>query len=231
MRIDVTKYNLTVNNIKSKKILILSDTHSEVFYEIDEIIYKENPDLILICGDIVDRDEEKDDWDDILFWLKQINNKTKVCVSLGNHEVKYAGIEKIIPKLKETDATVLNNEFVKFDDIFIYGYTPQISPQDEYPKNFPQEKEKTICLSHRPNDFYETNLINENFLLTISGHCHGGQWRFFNRGIYAPQQGLFPKYTSGFYFDNKLLVTRGLGNKTSFPRINNKPEIIILNIN
>lgn len=231
MKIDITKHKLKLENIKPKKILIFSDTHSEIFHEIDEIVYKEKPDYMFLCGDIVDKNEEKDNWNDILFWLKQINNKSHIYASLGNHDVEYAGIENIVPKLKETGITILNNEYVKLDDIYIYGYTPLLFECDEYSKNFPQEKNKTICLCHRPNDFYETNLMNENFLLTISGHCHGGQWRIFGRGIYAPQQGFLPKYTSGFHFNNKLLITRGLGNKTSIPRINNKPEVIILQIN
>ena len=53
----------------------------------------------------------------------------------------------------------------------------------------------------------------------------------FKRGFYAPNEGLFPKYTSGFYLKNKLLVLRGLANTTKIPRFNNKPEIAILTIN
>jgi len=229
--IDITRYSLQNKNIKSKKILFISDTHSEVFSEIDNILHNEHFDLVLLTGDIIDRDELRDDWNEILFWLKQVNQKAPVFASLGNHEIQYGEKAKIVRKLKETGIVVLDNAYEKFDDIFLYGYTPQIFKSDKYPNNFPTEKTKTICLCHRPNDFYETNLINEDFLLTVSGHAHGGQWRLFGLSAYSPQQGFFPKYTSGFYFNNKLLVTRGLGNKTPLPRINNKPEIIILQIN
>ncbi len=229
--INITNYILKAENIKPKKILFISDTHSEIFHEIDELIYQERPDFVLLTGDIIDRQEEKDDWNEILFWLKQINEKVPVFASLGNHEIQYGFKDKIVKKLKETGIHILDNEYQQFDDLFLYGYTPQIFKNDKYPNNFPTEREKTICLCHRPNDFYETNLMNENFLLTVSGHAHGGQWRLFGLSAYAPQQGMFPKYTNGFYFDNKLLVTRGLGNKTPLPRINNKPEIIILQIN
>jgi predicted MPP superfamily phosphohydrolase len=228
--IKLVKHNIKTDDIKPKKILLISDTHSDVFYDIDEIIYNEKPDFVLLCGDIVDKSEVKDDWNDILFWLKQISQKIPVYASLGNHDVRYAKKENVISKLTENNVIVLDNDFVKYDDIFLYGYTPQIFEEDVYPNNFPEERNKTICLSHRPNDFYETNLINEEFFLTVSGHAHGGQWRLFNRGLYAPQQGFFPKYTSGFYFNNKLFVTRGLGNGTPLPRINNLPEVVILNI-
>ena len=51
-----------------------------------------------------------------------------------------------------------------------------------------------------------------------------------NRGLYAPGQGLFPKYTSG-YIDNKFIISRGLANTAKvIPRVNNNPEIVILNM-
>ena len=51
----------------------------------------------------------------------------------------------------------------------------------------------------------------------------------FNMGVFAPGQGIFPKYTSGLY-DGKLIVSRGLGNQTPYPRINNEEEIIVIDI-
>ena len=65
--------------------------------------------------------------------------------------------------------------------------------------------------------------------LTLSGHAHGGQWRFFGKGIFAPGQGIFPKYTKGVY-ENRLIVSSGLGNQTVVPKINNPPEILKVNI-
>ena len=65
--------------------------------------------------------------------------------------------------------------------------------------------------------------------LVLSGHAHGGQWRFPGiGGLYAPGQGIVPKYTAGMYRigDTVLCVSRGLGN-SSFPlRIDNTPEVV-----
>ena len=86
-----------------------------------------------------------------------------------------------------------------------------------------------ILLSHRPEliDIYASFNIN----LVFSGHAHGGQIRIpFIGGIIAPNQGLFPKYTSGLYEvkNTKMVVSRGLGN-SAFPiRINNRPEIVVV---
>lgn len=66
--------------------------------------------------------------------------------------------------------------------------------------------------------------------LVLSGHAHGGQVRLPLIGaLFAPNQGLFPKYTAGLYSEGqtKMVVSRGLDN-SSFPiRINNLPKLML----
>ena len=85
-----------------------------------------------------------------------------------------------------------------------------------------------ILLSHRPELFEE--YVNENINLVFSGHAHGGQFRIpFIGGLFAPNQGTFPKYAEGCHEKNNtvLIISRGIGN-SSFPlRLNNHPEIIV----
>ncbi|HKL42806.1 MAG TPA: metallophosphoesterase, partial [Clostridia bacterium] len=97
--------------------------------------------------------------------------------------------------------------------------------------NLSEENNFQILLSHRPE------LINlyskEKIDLIFSGHAHGGQFRLpFIGGIIAPDQGLFPEYTSGLYVKDKstLIVSRGLGNSIIPLRLFNQPEIIVLTI-
>ncbi len=71
--------------------------------------------------------------------------------------------------------------------------------------------------------------------MVLSGHAHGGQWRipFLLNGLYAPNQGLFPKYAGGRYdYENgTLIVSRGLAREsTPMPRIFNRPELVIVDI-
>jgi len=84
-----------------------------------------------------------------------------------------------------------------------------------------------ILLCHQP-EHYDKYVRKYPIQLTLSGHAHGGQWRFFGRGVYAPGQGLFPKFTSGLY-EGKLLVSRGLANPQKIPKIGNREELILLN--
>jgi predicted MPP superfamily phosphohydrolase len=94
-----------------------------------------------------------------------------------------------------------------------------------------QSKNYTVLLSHRPElavvyDRYDVDLV-------LCGHAHGGQFRLpLIGGLYAPDQGFFPKYTAGIYemTDMTMVVSRGLGN-SAFPlRFNNRPEIVVVTL-
>ena len=54
---------------------------------------------------------------------------------------------------------------------------------------------------------------------------------FWGRVI-APGQGLFPKYDAGTYTENgtTMIVSRGIGNSIILVRINNRPEIVIMEL-
>ena len=90
----------------------------------------------------------------------------------------------------------------------------------------------TVLLSHRPELFEEYAKSGVN--LVIAGHAHGGQFRLpFVGGLFAPNQGFFPRYDSGLYEKNntKMVVSRGLGNSAVPIRFNNRPEIVVIELN
>ncbi|MDE6613711.1 MAG: hypothetical protein K2K28_04075 [Clostridia bacterium] len=87
-------------------------------------------------------------------------------------------------------------------------------------------------MAHEPQ--YFENYVKAGFPLTLCGHAHGGQWRipFTGRGLYAPKQGRFPKYTQGLHEKEgrKMIISRGLGN-SEFPlRLFNRPEIVVIDL-
>ena len=91
----------------------------------------------------------------------------------------------------------------------------------------------TILLSHRP-EYYEI-YTNYAFDLVLCGHAHGGQWRIplLLNGLYAPHQGIFPKYAGGRYDseDMTMIVSRGLAKETTkVPRIFNRPELVVIDV-
>lgn len=87
-----------------------------------------------------------------------------------------------------------------------------------------------ILLSHHPEYF---PLIPVSVELVLSGHAHGGQWRFFNpirrqwSSVYAPGKGLWPRWTKGIY-DGRLVVSAGLSNTTAIPRLFNPTEVVYI---
>ena len=67
----------------------------------------------------------------------------------------------------------------------------------------------------------------------LSGHAHGGQFRFpLIGGLVAPNQGLFPKYDAGLFTENNtnMIISRGLGNSVIPLRFNNRPELILVEL-
>lgn len=70
--------------------------------------------------------------------------------------------------------------------------------------------------------------------MVLSGHAHGGQFRLpFVGGIIAPNQGLFPKYDAGIYTKEQttMIVSRGIGNSVIPVRFNNRPEVVMIELN
>ena len=93
------------------------------------------------------------------------------------------------------------------------------------------DTEYTVLLSHRPEVF--DVYVDHNIDLVIAGHLHGGQVRLpFVGGFYTPNQGFFPEIIDGLYTedDTNMVVSRGLGN-SAFPlRVNNRPEVVIIEL-
>ena len=90
-----------------------------------------------------------------------------------------------------------------------------------------------MLLAHRNDRFArEYSLLGAD--LTLSGHGHGGIWRFpFVGGVFGTQRNLFPTHTAGFYSDNgaSVFVNRGLGNSPRvIPRILNRPQVAVITL-
>ena len=93
----------------------------------------------------------------------------------------------------------------------------------------PDENSFNLLLAHNP--IYFPTYAAWGADLTLSGHLHGGIVRLpFVGGVISPQIRLFPKYTHGMYTENgrKLITSAGLGSHTINLRINNPPELVVI---
>jgi predicted MPP superfamily phosphohydrolase len=221
-------------------IVQISDLHNALFRKEQGIllakIAKLNPDIIVITGDIVD--SQRTDIEIALAFIRAAVALAPVYYVSGNHEERIEEYHTLINEMSGLGVFILETTTLKIhigqSFISISGIPdPFFSPPEENLKALNLDQGIfNILLSHRPEliRLYE----EVKFDLVLTGHAHGGQVRipFTNIGLIAPDQGLFPKYTSGLYEMNDLteVVSRGLGN-SAFPfRIFNRPEIIVLTL-
>ena len=76
-------------------------------------------------------------------------------------------------------------------------------------------------------------LSNRDIDLVLSGHAHGGQFRLFGQGFFAPGQGWFPKYTSGIHHGKhgRMIISKGMANTVKFaPRLFNPTEVVYIEV-
>ena len=212
----------------------VSDIHEANCGPVLEQIDVWSPDAVLIGGDFVHSPSR---YRRGIRFLADVSERFPTFCSIGNHELRLLGR---LPELTAGTKTVfLHNSFVRFRGIVIGGlssgegngvrrgrFARTAEPDAAWLNRFCAEDGFKLLLSHHP-EYFDAYIRPLPVELTLSGHAHGGQWRFFGRGLFAPGQGIFPKYTSGLY-DGRLLVSRGIGNPHPVPRINNSPELIRL---
>ncbi len=225
------------------KIAHVSDLHNQKFDKLIPMLRRANPDIIAITGDIIHAAE----MDVALDFASQAVKIAPCFYVPGNHEARMDNYESLESALKKLGVQVLDNKAVDIeladgkitllgvkDPAFEKATWAEMAAKiiDEKLKSVkPDEEIFTVLLSHRPElfDVYCANGID----LALCGHAHGGQFRLpFIGGIFAPNQGLFPKYDSGLYTAGKsnMVVSRGIGN-SSFPlRFNNYPELILIEL-
>lgn len=240
-QIDDTHVDLPSTKIHHPlRIAVLADLHCRRFgkeqSDIINLLKKEQPDLIIIPGDLFDTGRDLE----ISFELIRLLHDYPVYYTSGNHDNYLDEIQMLRMKLTAEGVHVLEDKGTFFekgeDTLEIYGLCdsgrkPSVS-SDEVSRSF-QSDNFRILISHRPEfaDFYgriDCDLI-------ISGHAHGGQWRIpgTHQGVYAPRVGFFPKYTEGVHdlHGRKLVISRGLASGAPFlPRLYNDPEIVLIDL-
>ena len=161
----------------------------------------------------------------------------------GNHEADNPCYPELREGLEEAGITVLENESVQLwyrgARVNIIGlldlaFHPQgrTAAREELPglvQDLLVPGALNVVLSHRPSLMEEYEESGAD--LVFSGHAHGGQVRMPLIGpLFAPDEGALPDYTAGTYLAGEtwVVVSRGLGNGTPFPRLWNAPELVVV---
>lgn len=192
-------------------------------------------------------------WDTLDF-IKRLTANYPVYLVYGNHEMILLDDVRNNPfkvGMEEAGVVILNNNGVEIsrdgESIYLLGiqdpatlykdhdyveydnHTDRINAMMENVMALREKDLYTVVLSHRPEYFEEYKKYDADLYLT--GHAHGGQIRLpIIGGMYAPGQGVFPKYTSGMLSedDTTMIIGRGLGNAVKVPRIFNPPELNVV---
>lgn len=188
-------------------------------------------DAILVAGDLVDRhDHRTNGFDNAVRFLKEAPDVAPVFYSIGNHERKLRNLTDYWPHVERSRVTVLDDRFVEFGGIVIGGLSSRKGgPDTAWLPELANRPEFRLLMCHHP-EYFRRCIAPFDIDLTLAGHAHGGQVRIGKQGVYSPGQGLLPRLTSGFYDDDRLLVSRGVTNATWAPRINCGCEVIMLHL-
>lgn len=236
-------------------IACVADLHARPYGEVIDALEQIQPKIILLPGDIVEIAAPYRERRNLtgLEFLKKASEVAPTYYTYGNHETYNChtkDIEKRFPNsemyteykkiISSYGVHIINDCFEELGDtnVKIGGLVCGKSEREDlsvnepdivFLKDFSLLEGYKILLCHYPH-YYEKYLKDKNFDLILSGHAHGGQWRIFGHGVYAPHQGLFPQYTSGVH-DEKLLISRGVSNNAKpIPRLFNRREVLDIRI-
>lgn len=252
-----THYNLDIDCKSEFRIVQLSDLHSKEFGKKNCVLYKRieklKPDFICYTGDLIDDDGRN--IENTVEFMGNLLNIAPVYYIYGNHELRTGKEDYIGNSLKEKGIIVLKNEQISFDlkgqTINILGLYENQASKKNYKErkrgefvfkdnshfftDFVNKSGVKIVMSHYPENFdsdYGYRYKNYDFDIQLSGHAHGGQFRFpIFGGVFSPGQGIHPRFYQGVHGNKPFLViSRGLGN-SGFPlRLFNLPEILCIDV-
>ena len=240
------------------KIAFLSDLHGKCYgrrnQKLLEAIESEEPDYILVGGDMLTRNKEETD-ETAIALLEELVRLCPVYLANGNHEQKmrlnpeeYKGrYEAYMRKARRLGVHVLVNEsepcMMKGIPVTISGlelplgcyahfHTRELKiPDIEERIGKAGRKGYQILLAHSP--IYFETYAKWGADLILSGHLHGGVIGVPGfGGLITPQARLFPRYSGGTYQkDGKVsIVSRGLGTHTVNIRLFNPAELLMITL-
>lgn len=202
------------------------------------------PDAVLMVGDMFDDDTQNRPTERTLSLMRQLSALYPCYYVSGNHEAWTGEMDALYQQTEEAGVTVLRMSSgvltVRGQRIALCGipdpYEMVFSGAPDTEEQLRQALEDvdsadfTVLLAHRPEMLAKYAQFPLD--LVVSGHAHGGQVRIPGvlNGLYAPNQGWFPKLAGGAYTQDgtTLIVSRGLAVRTRLPRIFNRPEVVLV---
>ena len=227
-----------VSGAQEVRVLMASDLHLGALIgerrekHLLDIIRKQKPDLVLLCGDLVDGEIAPVLRKKLGRHIQEINTPLGVYAISGNHEY-IGGIRNTLPYLKSIHINMLMDETVTLaNGIQLVGRKDRsaasgpngLMPLSELLAGIDTLK-PVIVMNHQPYNLQEA--ANGNVDLHLSGHTHHGQlWPFnyITKRMFELSWGLLTKGTTNFY------VSSGYGSWGPPVRTGNRPEVVIFKL-
>lgn len=227
------------------RLAVVTDFHSsDNADDVVAMVTSCAPDAVLMVGDMFDDDTANRPTERTLSLMRQLSAQYPCYYVSGNHEAWTGEMDALYQQTEEAGVTVLRMSSgvltVRGQRIALCGipdpYEMVFSGAPDTEEQLRQALEDvdsadfTVLLAHRPELL--TKYAQFPLDLVVSGHAHGGQVRIPGvlNGLYAPNQGWFPKLAGGAYTQDgtTLIVSRGLAVRTRLPRIFNRPEVVLV---
>ena len=235
----MSKYKLKTDEVyvetakKDISIIHIADIHFSRSTKVKklanlcEFIKGNNPDYIMITGDLIDTPgiAKTEKISELYEFLNKLASITKVMISIGNHDASWSEDLKFFDKLNElNNIYVLNDKEYHDEFIEVVGVT---LPNNYY-YNVTKDESADIMSAYLKEVHHDFDKLNKNlpkilmihspirltsdiilpkinkFDLILSGHTHAGMvphcLNFLfkgNRGIIAPNKKIFPKVAKG----------------------------------
>lgn len=227
------------------RLAVVTDFHSsDNADDVVAMVTSCAPDAVLMVGDMFDDDIANRPTERTLSLMRQLSAQYPCYYVSGNHEAWTGEMDALYQQTEEAGVTVLRMSSgvltVRGQRIALCGvpdpYEMVFSGAPDTEEQLRQALEDvdsadfTVLLAHRPEMLAKYAQFPLD--LVVSGHAHGGQVRIPGvlNGLYAPNQGWFPKLAGGAYTQDgtTLIVSRGLAVRTRLPRIFNRPEVVLV---
>ncbi len=207
------------------RLMVVSDLHDGAYDDILPLLL--DADALLVPGDVANRYRQR--YSRGLAFLRDAASIVPTFFGVGNHETRLKNFADFRRTAEGTGAHFLFNRYERLGELVVgCWYRPELFGHADMLPAMEAEAGVKLLLCHRPED-YMRRLRTAKVDIALAGHAHGGQVRIGGQGLYAPGQGLFPRYTHGVW-DGRLIISSGATNPVPAPRWGNPCEVLRIDL-